>query len=422
MTPLRLMPWLAAVLLLLGACDDALSPVADPLVLDAVEPPSDMVTLMPFDVVPEGGVVPGQPPPRTAVVEDGLIDETGLALNACGGLTDLGVKPGLPCGSCDTGVLACDGTDQVACVGDLGNDAFNTCGGCTTIDTAVAQTCGALDSGLTACVSDDAVECVGALGGLCETDADCASGFCSNATCSPSGFAYAPPATFRMGTDGAALDAAEVDVELTRGFWIARTEFTAGQLAVITGDTATADLEAPAKLNWYAAVVVANRLSEADGLDACYRTADCLVLGEASLPTLCGVVQVRDTCDGYRLPTEAEWEYAATAGGMDDVVNGSAWWAGNADGALHPVGQRMPNAWGLHDTAGNAAEWTFYSRTPRLAATLVDPTGIEDGANRVVRGGDVASDFDALDPRAVDARHPLNDEAGVRFVRELPAE
>jgi formylglycine-generating enzyme required for sulfatase activity len=92
----------------------------------------------------------------------------------------------------------------------------------------------------------------------------------------------------------------------------------------------------------------------------------------------------------YRMPTEAEWEYAARAGTtgpntgpVDDV----AWYNGNADGHSHSVGQKKPNAWGLYDMEGNVYEWTqdWYFDYEEDAVT--DPAGPEMGFSRVPRGG-----------------------------------
>jgi formylglycine-generating enzyme required for sulfatase activity len=100
----------------------------------------------------------------------------------------------------------------------------------------------------------------------------------------------------------------------------------------------------------------------------------------------------------YRLPTEAEWEYAARAGTTtaysfgDDVdqLGRHAWYGEDfATGSTHPVGQKLPNAWGLYDVHGNVWEWVqdwfdagYYARSP-----AVDPTGPASGTDRTVRGG-----------------------------------
>ena len=95
----------------------------------------------------------------------------------------------------------------------------------------------------------------------------------------------------------------------------------------------------------------------------------------------------------YRLPTEAEWEYACRAGGAEPPAGPAelgavAWYADNSEGATHPVEQMKPNAWGLHDMLGNVGEWTLdlYGPYPRVEEDK-NPAGPASGSTRVVRGG-----------------------------------
>lgn len=152
----------------------------------------------------------------------------------------------------------------------------------------------------------------------------------------------------------------------------------------------------------------------------------------------------------YRLPTEAEWEYACRAGGTGDFHFGSdkqalkeyAWFSENSDKKTHPVGQKKPNAWGLYDMHGNVAEWTYDQYLPSFYAS----SGAEEVKNPVatpdklyplvVRGGaydDIAKDLrssarEASDPawKQIDPQIPKSNwwfpEApfiGIRLVRPL---
>jgi len=95
----------------------------------------------------------------------------------------------------------------------------------------------------------------------------------------------------------------------------------------------------------------------------------------------------------YRLPTEAEWEYACRAGATDAPagraqLEGVAWYADNSEETTRPVAQKRPNAWGLHDMLGNAAEWTLDAYAPYSRVEEgEEPTGAAGGSTKVVRGG-----------------------------------
>lgn len=116
---------------------------------------------------------------------------------------------------------------------------------------------------------------------------------------------------------------------------------------------------------------------------------------------------------GFRLPTEAEWEYASRAGSTTAYCFGDeaselgeyAWYDANSDRATHPVGQKKPNRWGLYDMHGNVCEWcsdwwstSYYAKCAKAASGVQDPSGPPSGSSRVVRGGGWL--FDAQNTRA----------------------
>jgi formylglycine-generating enzyme required for sulfatase activity len=149
-------------------------------------------------------------------------------------------------------------------------------------------------------------------------------------------------------------------------------------------------------VNWFEAIEYCNRRSEREGFTPAY-TVD---IGRIDLGNLNNagrwLVTWNRSANGYRLPTEAEWEYAAKGGNLsprDFIFSGSnvqtevAWYVRTSNGTTHPVGSKTPNGLGLYDMSGNVWEWCWDWHGDYIPGPVTNPAGPPLGSHRVIRGG-----------------------------------
>jgi formylglycine-generating enzyme required for sulfatase activity len=212
-----------------------------------------------------------------------------------------------------------------------------------------------------------------------------------------------PEGTFEMGSRTGRRGSVDWDnnpqhtVTLSEGFHIAKTEVTEALYKAVKGDNPslkwgkTYCATCPVvEVSWYEAIKFCNALSELEDLKLAYD-----ISGET--------VTTNEGAGGYRLPTEAEWEYAARAGeshtyaGSDDLDE-VAWHSDNSDSQTHPVGTKAANAWGIHDMTGNVSEWTGDRYGDYPTGSVTNPQGASTGDERVTRGGSHHLEANAAEP------------------------
>jgi serine/threonine-protein kinase PpkA len=195
-----------------------------------------------------------------------------------------------------------------------------------------------------------------------------------------------PGGTFMMGSDKGGGDEKPAHAVTVSVFQMSETEITQTQYQELMKSNPAffkvSGSNPVERVSWFDAIAFCNRLSEKAKLDPCY-----------DLKT--------GTCDffknGFRLPTEAEWEYACRAetgtdystGEGPNALNRAGWYVDNSGEKSHPVGQKTANAWGLLDMHGNVWEWCqdWYAKDYYGGSTKQNVTGPASGSERVLRGG-----------------------------------
>ncbi len=233
--------------------------------------------------------------------------------------------------------------------------------------------------------------------------------------------------TFSMGSptgeSGRGADETQHWVTLTTDFWIAETEVTQRQYRSLMGSNpsnSTGDELPVEQVSWIDAVAYCNALSVKEKLTPCY---------QVNGPT----VEWADgfKCTGYRLPTEAEWEYAARSPATKvfagaDSVDEVAWCNTNSGNTTHAVKRKTANGRGLYDLSGNVWEWVWdWYQSNYATLPMTDPMGPTvkpTNEYRVVRGG--AWIHAAPDARVARRSHNTatarDRDVGFRFVRSTP--
>ncbi|HOJ63341.1 MAG TPA: SUMF1/EgtB/PvdO family nonheme iron enzyme [Spirochaetota bacterium] len=229
-------------------------------------------------------------------------------------------------------------------------------------------------------------------------------------------FVFVQGGTFKMGDDNGANDEKPAHEVTLNSFWIGKYEVTQKEFFEVMGYNNSkfkGDDRPMENVSWYEAIEFCNKKSQKDGLKPVYKIdktqKDPNNLNSGD--TQKWIITIDKTANGYRLPTEAEWEFAARGGlkskgykysGANEIEK-VAWFGKTPKEGTNPVGKLQPNELGIYDMNGNIFEWcwdwydvTYYSKSPKE-----NPTGPEKGEAKVMRGGswDRAANFMSVSTR-----------------------
>jgi formylglycine-generating enzyme required for sulfatase activity len=224
-----------------------------------------------------------------------------------------------------------------------------------------------------------------------------------------------PKGTFQMGSpieeQGANDDEEQHQVTISKDYYLGVTEVTQGQYEKVMG-TNPSHFQKRVIRKSDSSMYPVELVSWEDAVEFCKKLSD--------LPAEKNAGRV------YRLPTEAEWEYACRAGSKTAYSFGEsarslgdyAWFSENSSFQTHPVGEKKANAWGLYDMHGNVWEWCsdWYGEYGKGAVS--DPSGPQEGAERVCRGGDFMNLFRGWRSAYRSKMHPavrINNTGGFRI-------
>ncbi len=265
---------------------------------------------------------------------------------------------------------------------------------------------------------------------------------CLEGLCGPEGYVFVPAGTFQMGSPedelGHETDELRHTVTLTRSFLIKSFEVTQREWLTLSGEGYPGNpsqrsncLDCPVdSVNFWETIAAANQFSIDSGLEPCYENERENIYSWNDVLTDPFWPTERRDCLGFRLPIEAEWEYAARASTT------TPWWCGQEASCLPENGvifqadttenaeSGEQNDFGLLGTSGNVDEWVFDCYRPFTAQPVTDPLGLINCAFRVRRGGNFRSQASEVRSASRDTSRPQETGIyqGFRLVRTLPGQ